>query len=396
MQAIILAAGEGRRLRPLTAHRPKVMLPVGGRPLLEHVVTALVSQGVTDITMVVGYHKERIQTHFQDGDDHGCTIRYAHQERQLGTGHALATGYDAAAPDGPFLVLPGDNFVTPDLVRALIDAPGDAALVTTRSTTPSKYGVVETEKQRVVRIVEKPETPSSRLISTGIYRFTPEIRDYLEGTEGVALTDAVNTLVDDEHTVTTVPTEDAWEDIVHPWDLLSVNHRVLRRMDAPEVQGETEDTVTIRGPCRIGEGTVVRQGTQILGPVSIGDHCDIGPNVVIRGPASIGDHVHIGPFGDLENVVVHDNAVIDTGAILRHSIIDTGARLGPRVAADRGPAIYETDHEFTRIDSLGAVIGQDAFIGANVVLEPAAVIGTQASIAPNRTVHRVPDKAQVI
>lgn len=395
MQAIVLAAGEGRRLRPLTKHRPKVMLPVGGRPILEHVVEALTANGVTEITFVVGYHREVIQTHFQDGDDWGAKITYVNQDRQLGTGHALATGFDAVRPERDFLVLPGDNHVSAQLVKALIDAPGDAALVTTQSPEPAKYGVVETEGESVVRIEEKPTAPRSRLISTGIYRFSPAIRGHIENSESVVLTDAVNRAIDGGMRVTSVATEDAWDDVVYPWDILTVNHRVLRALDGVQNAGTTEENVAIRGAARIGTGTQLRNGCYIIGPVQIGEHCDIGPHVVIRGPTTIGNHVRIGPFSDIENVSVMDNAQIDSGALLRHTIVDEGARIGPRVSTDRGPTVFETEDGFMRIDSLGAVIGQDAFLGANVVLEPGAIIGNGATIAPNRVAHRLPDKGMV-
>lgn len=396
MQAIVLAAGEGRRLRPLTAHRPKVMLPVGGRPILEHVVRALVANGVTDITFVTGYNRERIQTYFQDGNDFGASISYAVQRQQLGTGHALATGFDATMPDGPFLVFPGDNYVTPGLVKSLLAAPAEAALVTTQSPEPSKYGVVVTEGDRVTEIQEKPVSPRTRLISTGIYRLTPQIRDHLEDPAGLSLTDAVNQAIAGGLAVTNVMTEDAWQDVVYPWDLLDVNARALAERSGITGEGKIEEGATVQGAAFIDQGSTIRTGSYLIGPVYVGANCDIGPNVVIRGPASIGDHVRIGPFSDLENVVVLDSAVIDTGGIIRHTILDEGVRLGPRVSADRGPTIFTIDEEFQRIDRLGAVVGQDAFIGANTVLEPGAVIGTGASVAANRTVGKVPDNGMVV
>lgn len=395
MQAIILAAGEGRRLHPLTANRPKVMIPVAGLPLIEHAVQGLVESGIKDITIVTGYHKEKVQTHFQDGHDWGANISYAVQERQLGTGHALATALDMMAPDGPFLVLPGDNHVTPRLIQELVAARGESAIVTTRATEPGKYGVVQLDGDNVSRIDEKPSAPESRLISTGIYRLLPSIRPFLDGPEGVVLTNALNAFVAKGNEVRSLPLEDAWHDIVYPWDLLRVNHHVLAEMKDPVNHGETDEGVTLGGAVHVGHGTTLRQGTYIIGPVHIGNHCDIGPNVVIRGPASIGNHVRIGPFSDLEDVAIMDDVQIDTGAILRHTIVDEGARLGPRVASDSGPAVFEIENEFRRINQLGAVIGEDAFIGANVVLEPGSVIGRAASIAPNRTVHRVPDHGVV-
>lgn len=396
MQAILLAAGEGRRLRPLTRNRPKVMIDVGGKPILEHNVSALVQSGITDITLVVGYRRESIQNHFGDGRDWGADIRYAVQERQLGTGHALLTGLDAAEPKGPFLVLPGDNHIAPRLIQSLIQAEGEAVLATTRTRMPREYGVVHVEDDHVKRIEEKPRRPETRLISTGIYRLPPTIRDHLGGEERTALPDAVNHAIQHGMAVKNLPTEDTWQDAVYPWDLLSLNDRVLRNLETDTKQAEIMDNVTIEGPCRIGTGTRIRAGSYIIGPVVIGEDCDIGPNALLYGPLTVGDHSRIGPFTETQASLILENVRVDTGCVVRHSILDDGARLGPRVSTDRGPAVFETDDELRRVDRLGAVVGQDAFIGANTVLEPAAIIGTGASVAPNRIVKRVQDNGSVV
>jgi UDP-N-acetylglucosamine diphosphorylase / glucose-1-phosphate thymidylyltransferase / UDP-N-acetylgalactosamine diphosphorylase / glucosamine-1-phosphate N-acetyltransferase / galactosamine-1-phosphate N-acetyltransferase len=396
MQAIVLAAGEGRRLRPLTRHRPKAMIGVGGRPILEHHVEALVACGITDITLVVGYQRESIQNHFGDGVDWGADIRYAEQKRQLGTGHALLVGMEAARPDEPFLVLPGDNHISGGLLEGLIETPGEAALAITRTTTPRQYGVVHIEGEKVRSIEEKPKDPTTRFISTGIYRLPPSFKEQLESTESTALPDVVNHAIDAGLQMNAFLTEDSWQDAIYPWDLLSLNDRALSTLKTDTSKAQIDDGAILQGPCSIGAGTRVRAGSYIIGPVVIGEGCDIGPNAVLYGPLTICDHTHVGAFTELTDSLILDDVRVDTGAIVRHSIVDSGARLGPRVSMDRGPAVYETDHELKRVDRLGAVIGQDAFIGANVVLEPAAFIGSGASVAPNRVVRRVADERMVV
>src|SRR4051812_30966027 len=106
MRAIILAAGEGSRLRPLTADKPKPMIRIANKPIIQHAIEALVDQGVKDVTMVVGYHREKVQSHFQDGRRYGARISYAFQNVLSGTAPALLA---APCPDAPFLVLSGDN-----------------------------------------------------------------------------------------------------------------------------------------------------------------------------------------------------------------------------------------------------------------------------------------------
>src|SRR5213592_3683538 len=140
MKAVVLAAGEGARMGPFTASEPKVMIPVGNRPILEHVVRALVDEGVHDIVAVVGYRRERIMSYFQDGKGFGARIEYAVQNKQLGTAHSLLESRGKL--QGPFLVLNGSNLLDRQAISDLVGGgPGPSVLIT-ESDTPSSYGVV--------------------------------------------------------------------------------------------------------------------------------------------------------------------------------------------------------------------------------------------------------------
>ena len=134
MKAVVLAAGEGMRLRPLTVSEPKVMIPVANRPILEHVVDALVKNDVHDIVMVVGYRKERIMSHFEDGRRFGARIEYVVQEKQLGNGHALFSARDRLS--GEFMVLSGDNIVDRRAVGDLLKAGSCPSALVVESENP--------------------------------------------------------------------------------------------------------------------------------------------------------------------------------------------------------------------------------------------------------------------
>ncbi len=140
MKAVILAAGEGARMGPFTASVPKVMIPVGNRPLLEYVVQALADNGVRDLIFIVGYRRERIQSHFQDGKSFGTHITYVTQTKQLGTAHAIweARGH----LEDPFIVLNGSNMVDGRFVEDLLAAAPKPAVLITQSERPQSYGVV--------------------------------------------------------------------------------------------------------------------------------------------------------------------------------------------------------------------------------------------------------------
>ncbi|MFQ3295471.1 MAG: NDP-sugar pyrophosphorylase family protein, partial [Natrialbaceae archaeon] len=120
MKAVILAAGEGNRLEPLTANRPKPMIPVANKPVLEYVVEAVADAGIQEIVLVVGYERSRIQSHFGDGDDWDVAIEYAVQEKQLGTGHAALQARPHV--DEPFLVLNGDRIIDPTAIERVTTA----------------------------------------------------------------------------------------------------------------------------------------------------------------------------------------------------------------------------------------------------------------------------------
>ena len=152
MQAIVLAAGEGSRMRPLTSNRPKVMLPVAGRPLLEHIIIRAREAGVDRFVLVVGYGADTVRKHFRDGHSLDVNIDYAIQKKQLGTGDALQAAESLAGDR--FLVLNGDVLPDTDSLRKMIDS-GETAVAAMRVSDPSRYGVFLQENGYFQSVVEK-------------------------------------------------------------------------------------------------------------------------------------------------------------------------------------------------------------------------------------------------
>ena len=171
MKAVILAAGEGRRLRPFTETMPKVMLPVANKPVLEYVTDAVKTSGINEIVLVVGYKKEVIMDYFKDYED--INITYVVQEKQLGTAHALLQTKDLI--DGDFLVLSGDNIIDHRGIEKLLKEESKYSMLIKEHVHPSKYGVVVVEKNILKEIVEKPAEEGGKFISTGIFKFPDSI-----------------------------------------------------------------------------------------------------------------------------------------------------------------------------------------------------------------------------
>ncbi|MCE7698962.1 MAG: NTP transferase domain-containing protein, partial [Methanobacterium paludis] len=286
MKAVILTAGEGTRMRPLTITRPKTMLKVGGKPILQYNVEALRDAGVKDISMVVGYHEDVIKEHFKDGSDLGVNITYLTQKERLGTAHAI--GKASNIVDEEFIVLNGDIIVDPELINSLIGRynHGDASsiLVLTEVEDPSPFGVVELEGDRITNIIEKPtpEEAPSNLINAGIYIFNPLIFDAIEKTEKsprgeYEITDSLLIQIRENRGVVGFKSKNKWIDIGRPWELLDVNEHFLKDLET-KIEGEVEEGATIHGPVHLGKGSIIRSGSHIMGPVYIGENCDIGPN----------------------------------------------------------------------------------------------------------------------
>lgn len=384
---MILAAGEGTRLGPFTHSEPKVMIPVANRPILEYVVEALVQNAVRDIVLVVGYRKERIMTHFEDGTAFDARITYAEQRKQLGTAHALLQAKEHL--DETFLVLPGDNLVDAHTVRDLREAGEAPALVIAESESPSPYGVVGVEGDRVVLLVEKPEERISNLINTGLYALPPEFLDACEASVAKGVTDLPGVLqsVVEAGTLRAVSTQGTWIDAVYPWDLTRVNATALARLEEG-VAGKVEEGVVLRGPVSVGEGSVVRAGTYVLGPVAIGTGCDIGPHVTVYPSTSIGRNVTVGASSVVEESVIMNDCSLGAFSYVSRSVLGKGVRAGSHLAAPSERAEVAIEGILHPLSQVGAFLGEDSVLGSGVRALPGTVLGARCEVASGTVLRR--------
>ncbi|NPE31170.1 NTP transferase domain-containing protein, partial [Methanococcoides sp. SA1] len=284
MKAVILAAGEGTRMRPLTSSIPKVMLPVANKPMLEHIMDSAIEAGIEGFVFITGYHEEAIKQYFGNGDRWNVTIDHVHQEEQLGTANAI--GYAKGHVKDKFIVLNGDVLVSSDHIKHMIERKEDAVITVKRVDDPSAFGVIETDGNKVINIIEKPEFPPTDLANAGIYLFSETIFDLIEQTTlssrgEYEITDSLQMLINGDAEVGYEILEEEWIDIGRPWDMLDANAVLLSRIE-PSVKGVIEPNATLIGDVSVGRGTLIRNGAYIIGPVIIGDDCDIGPNCFIR------------------------------------------------------------------------------------------------------------------
>jgi len=388
-QAVVLAAGEGQRLRPFTATKPKVMIKVANKPILEHVVSALRAAGIFDIIMVVGYRKERIMDYFGDGSKFGVKISYAFQNQQLGTAHALKQAEGMV--DDSFILLPGDNIVDASTVKSAITEP--YVLVYKRVKEISKYGAIVLENGRVREIVEKPKEEISHLANTGIYSLDMEVFEKIG--KVTSIVEVLNRMIVEGYRIRGVECSGKWYDVVYPWDILRVNDLAME-FEGKRIGGKVEPGVTIYGNVVIGDGAIIRSGTYIRGPVVIGDNCEIGPNAVIHPSTSIGDNVSIGPFSVVSNSVIGDNVKIGGNCHVEDSVVDSGTVISSHFAAISDETEVVVGGELHRIKA-GVFVGEDCNIGASVCAEPGSVVGNRVNVSPLKVLRgNIPDGSTVL
>lgn len=385
MECVVLAAGEGKRMRPLTAKRPKVMLPLANLPMMEHLVLATRDTGIKDFIFVVGYGEREIRKHFGDGSGFGINVTYAPQRHQQGTADAVRSVRDLVT--GPFLLMNGDMIVkSADIAKFCKSKIPCMGISTTDH--PGDYGVVLVEGNRITSLEEKSKQPKSNLINAGAYLFSPEIFDRVDevvpSTRGeLELTDALAGLIEKKELG--AYRFSFWMDVGHPWDMLDANATLLNQIPGG-IAGTVEEGVTLHGSVVLGEGSVIRGGTYIEGPCIIGKNCRIGPHAYIRGSTSIGDDCHIGHCTEIKNSIIMSGTKIPHFNYIGDSIIGSNCNFG---AGTKG-ANLRHDHanvrvcgKDTRKKKFGAIIGDNVQFGINCSINVGAVIGSNAQFAPN-------------
>ena len=374
MKAVILAGGEGSRLRPLTHSRPKAMLPVANKPLIDYVINALLKNGIRDITVVVGYRREHVIRHLNEIE---APVQIVVQERQLGPAHALK----CAEPeiDDDFILLPGDNYTDASSIAKVKDLR--YGMLVKEHPYPSNYGVVVIRDGLVRTIVEKPQVAPSFIVSTGIFTLPPAIFDYLDDIE---LPQAITDMVGEGELEMRPEYTGQWFDAVYPWDLLRINEKILESIQA-EKGGSFAKGVVITGPVRIGKGTTVGPNAVIQGPVAIGEHCDIGPFSYIGPGTSIGHRVRIAPYTLVKNSMLYEDALIGSHSRCVDSIIGGGTVLGDHNSTVSG--VYRLEEEKQLIKGVfGAITGEQVQTAPHTVLRH-CVLGNNVKVEEGRTLR---------
>jgi UDP-N-acetylglucosamine diphosphorylase/glucosamine-1-phosphate N-acetyltransferase len=386
----MLAAGQGKRMHPLSYTRPKVMLPIANKPILEWNILHAKQAGIKEFIIIVGYKSEMVRNYFGTGKQWNVNIEYINQGKPLGTAHAIQMAEPFVTT---FIVLCGDTIFGVNDIKKITKKPSSIGIL--KVDNPKEYGIVQQQGNTIIHIYEKVDDPFSNLINAGIYHFSKTIFNYIAKTEKsprgeYEITDSINMLVKKEKLHGIPLTE--WKDIIYPWHLLDMNQEKLRTIKTT-ISGHLEKNCTIKGPVHIGPNTTILNGSYIEGPVIIGANCKIGPNCYIRPYTAIGDTCHIGHACEIKNSILMNNTNIPHQNYIGDSIIGENCNIGAgtkiaNLRLDKKPISFILNGKTIQTErrKLGAIIGDNVQIGINASINIGTNIGNNSYIGPGALV----------
>ncbi|MCP4522757.1 MAG: NTP transferase domain-containing protein [Candidatus Gracilibacteria bacterium] len=392
MKAIILAAGRGTRLQPLTNTTPKPMIQICGKPILEYLIENIYSD-VSEIILVVKYKEEIIKTYFGKSYQ-GTKITYITQGEEKGTGAALR-GYDT---DEDVFILYGDSIIDKPDIKKILESE-KYGVFAQKVDQPEKYGIFKiTENKKIESVIEKPKNNIGNLANLGGFKMKSSILDIVKNISlsergEYELTDALNIYLE-TNDFYAFEIEGKFIDIGYPWDILTANSYFLKKLEKSEIKGTIEENVIIKGNVILEEGAILKSGTYIEGNCYIGKNSSIGPHSYIRGETVIGQACKIGNAVEVKNSCFGNNTSAAHLSYIGDSILGNNINIGGGFSS----ANLRHDNKNIRvmvqnilIDSgkrkLGVIIGDNVKTGINTSTMPGRIIDTGSMTMPGEIVQ---------
>ena len=364
MKAVVMAGGEGSRLRPLTIQRPKPMVPIVNKPVMEHVLDLLKKYGITDVVVTVQYLASVIQNHFGDGGAFGLNITYSVEETPLGTAGSVKNA--EAQLQEPFLVISADAMTDFDL-GAILDfhlrKQAAATLTLYRVPNPLEYGVIILDDEgRIRQFLEKPSWGEvfSDTVNTGIYVLNPKVFEYIEPGKPVDFSqDVFPAMLRKGDALFGYVASGYWCDVGSIAEYMRANADLLsNKIQVPQIGKHIGGGIWTEGEVEIAPDA------QLYGPVFLGQGCKIKGGVIVHGPS-----------------VIREYAVVDSHAHVDRSIVWRNSYLGERSEV-RGAIICRQCSIKSRV-----LVFEGAVIGDNTIVNEGAIVQPQVKIWPNKEVE---------
>lgn len=394
MQAVILAAGKSTRTYPLTLTKPKPLLRVANKTIIEHNLEQLDGL-VSEVIIVTGYKEEMIKKIV--GDSFGkMKISYVQEKEHLGTAHAL--GVVEGKVHGNFIVMYGDDLYSRKDIKNCLKHRN--CVLAKKVEDPCRFGVLLLEGGNVKKIVEKPKEFVSDLANTGLYVLSEEIFVAIKNVKKSArdefeLTDAISELAGKTE-IKYEEVKDFWHPVSYPWNLLEANEYFVGKIKGKIARSAiVEKGATLKGEIALGERSIVKSGVYIEGPATIGADCVIGPNCYIRASTAIGDHSHIGNAVEIKNSIIGERTNVAHLSYVGDSIIGDDCNLGG------GTITANLRHDFKNVrcmikgelkdtgrQKLGVIMGDNCKTGINNSIYPGVKIDAGTLTLPGDIIKR--------
>ena len=371
MKAIIMAGGEGSRLRPLTCDLPKPMVPVLNKPVLEHTIELLKCYGITEIGITLMYHPQIIKDYLGSGKNLGVKITYFIEESPLGTAGGIKNAESFL--NEPFIVISGDSITDLNLFKAIDfhkNRSSLATIVLSKVDVPLEYGVVLTnESGKITGFVEKPSWGElfSDTVNTGTYILEPEVLDYIEADKNTDFSrDVFPKLLSMSKSIFGYVAPEYWCDMGDIRSYIKTHYDILDKKIALDFNG-----IQIKDNVWVGAGTVIETTAEINGPCIIGSNCRIGNGTLIDKYTVIGNNTTVEDDVSIVRSIIWDNSYIEYGSELR------GAVLCNRVNLKHYVSVFEN-----------AVVGEGCKINERVIVKPNIKIWPEKTIQPFAVIDR--------
>lgn len=379
IKAVLMAGGKGSRIRPLTLSRPKPMIPVANRPMIEYIVEKIKESGLSEIIVTLSYLKSQIKSLLEKNYPY-MNIKYSVEKKPLGT----AGGVKKASRyiDDTFFVLSGDVLVDVDLKEILSfhkEKKALATMVLTPVPDPSQFGIaILDNNNQIIQFKEKPSPHQvfSKIANTGTYIFEPEIFDYIdskknnENHEIDFSKDIFPQLINERAGIYGFVFEGYWNDVGRPKTYLQANYDVLNQKIAPEPRGQKmKEGVGKLGNIWIGEGVEIKDKVRIIGPVMIGDGCVIGNNCVIGRNTVIGSNVCLEKNSNIKGSVLFSDSVIKKASYLKDCIVDSGCIIEQGSFIERGAILGSKVHlgSYSRVRSERSIYNSTVILPESIL-----------------------------
>lgn len=359
MKAVVMAGGEGSRLRPLTIGRPKPMVPIVNKPCMAHILDLLKRHGITEVVVTVQYLADVIQDYFGDGHEIGMDIYYSVEEVPLGTAGSVKEAQEHLGET--FIVISGDAVTDFDLQQIIAFHRQKGALATLtlyRVPNPLEYGVIITDEEgRIQQFLEKPSWGEviSDTVNTGIYVLEPEVLDYFE--KGVPFDfskDLFPMVLERRAPLYGYVASGYWCDVGDIREYMRANSEVLEGKVRLAEPGQP-----LGGNIWCGEGVEIAPDAQLYGPIYLGNEVKIKGGVVINGPTAIRDYTVVDNHARIDRCIIWRNSYIGEGAELRGALIGRQCSLKAKVVVHDGAVIGDN-----------SIIGEGAIVHSNLKIWP--------------------------